>query len=72
MYLTCVPAYGRDYKSCKEVKADWDANKDFQISDPWFAEGRAGRYINKADAQPGMTLNIRFKRLANICVIKVK
>ena len=40
--LEVVPAYGRDYKSQKEVKADWEANMDFHIVSA-FAYGR---YIN--------------------------
>ena len=28
-----IPAYGRDYKSAKAVKADWQAGKDFIVSD---------------------------------------
>ena len=28
-----IPAYGRDYKSAKAVKADYQAGKDFIISD---------------------------------------
>jgi hypothetical protein len=42
-YLEVVPAYGRDYKSQKEVKADWESGKDFH--DPF-----CGSYLNKADA----------------------
>jgi len=32
MFVTVVPAYGRDYTSGKAAKADWDANKDFIIA----------------------------------------
>jgi hypothetical protein len=28
MRLTVIPAYGRDYKSAKAVKADFEANKE--------------------------------------------
>ncbi len=73
MYLTCVPSYGRDYKSGKEVQADFDAGKDFTIQDVGSRDN--GRQINKQDAEnipDGVTLNIRFKKLANIKVIKVK
>lgn len=31
--MLVVPAYGRDYKSAKEAKADWKAGKDFIIND---------------------------------------
>ena len=69
MFLTLEPAYGRDYKSGKEVKADWEAGKDFQMTDMQ----NAGRKINKENDLPkGTTLNIRFKKQANICQIKTK
>lgn len=70
MYLTVVPAYGRDYKSKKEVQAAWDAGQDFQIQD--MSSPHNGRYINKQDATKGMTLNVRYKGLREIHVIKVK
>jgi hypothetical protein len=70
MYQTLVPAYGRDYKSGKEVQADWDAGKDFQIADAFSPDD--GKYINKADARPGQSFNIRYKKLTQIKVIKVK
>lgn len=66
-YLTAVPAYGRDYKSKKEVQADWDANKDFAVQ-----SFTGGGYINKADAKPGMVINIRYKNLTQVHVVKVK
>jgi hypothetical protein len=69
MYMTLVPAYGRDYKSGKEVKAAWEEGKDFRIAS--FGPDD-GKYVNKNDAPRGATLKIRFKRLQNICVIKVK
>ena len=68
-YVTLVPAYGRDFKTAKEVKAAWESGKDFQVCG-WGPSD--GTYINKADAEPGTTYNIRFKKLANICPIVVK
>jgi len=71
MFVTLVPAYGRDYKSQKEVKADWDAGKDFFINSIGHPDD--GRYINKEDAEKvGGTYNIRYKKLTQICVVKVK
>lgn len=67
-YLTLIPAYGRDYKSKKEVMADWNAGKDFVVVGYGPDDGR---YINKEDAPKGATLNIRYKRMTQICVIKV-
>jgi hypothetical protein len=67
--LTVSPAYGRDYKSQKEVKQDWEENKDFFVQS-MFQSG----YINKQDAlAQGITsVNVRYKRLTQVCVIKVK
>ena len=70
MILTLVPSYGRDYKSGKEVQEAWDAGKDFQINQ--FMSPDDGRYINKQDAKPGTTLNIRYKKNTQVKVIKVK
>lgn len=71
MYLTLVPAYGRDYKSKKAVLADWEANRDFLIQD--ISSPYDGRYINKQDATSlkSTTFNIRYKSLTQICVVKV-
>jgi len=67
MNVTLVPAYGRDYRSQKEVKAAWDAGQDFQIS--CFGHPHDGRYINKPQAA-GQSYNVRYKRLTQICVVK--
>lgn len=69
-YITLVPAYNRDYRSQKEVRADWDAGKDFMIQD--ISSPFDGRYISIRDSQPNTTYNIRYKQLCNICVIKHK
>lgn len=66
MYLSAVPAYGRDYKSKAEVKAAWEAGKDFEIQ-----SFNQGGYVNKDDAPRGATINIRYKRLTQVCPIKV-
>lgn len=68
--MTLVPAYGRDYKSKKEVLKDWDDNKDFMISCMFHHDD--GRYINKEQAQKGDTFNIRYKQLTQICAVRVK
>lgn len=71
MGITLVPAYGADYKSGKAVQEAWDAGKDFQIQS--FGHKDDGRYINKQDAEKeGGTFNIRYKKLTQIKVIKVK
>lgn len=70
-YLTVVPAYGRDYKSKKEVQAALDAETDFLIQD--VSAGRDdGRYVNKQQlVGKGYTLNVRYKKLAQVAVIKL-
>lgn len=70
MFITLLPAYGRDYKSGKAVQSDWDSNKDFLICDmfsPWD-----GKPINKAQATIGTTYHIRYKGKTQIKAIKHK
>lgn len=64
-YLSAIPAYGRDYKSKKEVMAAWNEGKDFLIQDM-----RHSGYINKDDKPANVVLNVRYKNLMNVCVIK--
>lgn len=64
-YLSAVPAYGRDYKSKKEVLADWNAGKDFLVQD--VVESG---YINKNDKPANVVLQIRYKKLTMVCVIR--
>lgn len=71
-YVTLVPAFHRDYKSKKEVLQDWNEGADFIIQDMMHPDN--GRYINKADAErhsKGVTFNIRYKQLREICVVKM-
>ena len=64
-YLTVVPAYGRDYKSAKDAKADWKAGKDFVITTYGPDDGR---YINNKDATNDK-ITIRYKRLTQTCAV---
>jgi len=57
-----VPAYGRDYKTLDEVKAAWEAGKDFQIRS---IDRNDGRYMSIRD---GLPVQIRFNKLADIYV----
>lgn len=70
--MTLTPAYGRDYTSGKAAKADWEAGKDFVVAD--MMDPYCGKSINKEDAKKaGITsVNIRYKRLTGIVVVKVK
>jgi len=70
-YLTLVPAYGRDYKTAKAVKEDWAIGKDFLVAN--IMDEHDGKPFNKQDAATiaPITLNIRYKGLANIAQVKV-
>ena len=64
-YITVTPAYGRDYKSKAADKADYNAGKDFRITD--FFSGDDGRSINKEDAErEGIVLSIRYDRQTKV------
>lgn len=69
--MTLTPAYGRDYKSQKDVKSAWEDGKDFVIADLFHPDN--GRYINKQDAVSGgiKSVNIRYKKLTQICSIRI-
>lgn len=72
IYLTVVPAYGRDYRNQKEAKADWESGKDFTVAD--MSSKWDGAKINLEDAKNyGVgTINIRYAGLRKIAVVKVK
>lgn len=68
--MILTPAYGRDYKSKKEVVADFEANLDFVLNDirsPWD-----GKYINKEQIPPGTRVQIRFSNLRKIALVERK
>lgn len=68
--MTLTPAYGRDYKSAKEVKAAFDAGADFAIASPFDGSG----YTNKEDLlRLGVgQVVIRYKAHRSATVVKVK
>ena len=70
MYPTLTPAYGRDYRSAKAVKADFEAGKDFIMADvdsPWSNKPCNKESLIKAGIR---AVNIRFKGNANLTVVK--
>lgn len=75
-YLTVEPTYGRDYKSKKELLADWEAGKDFRITD--ISSRFNGAAINKEDAvndvveKGPLTIKARYKKQAQVAMIEVK
>jgi len=65
--MTLTPAYGRDYKSAKAAKADWDNGKDFIIAtfgDPWD-----GKPVNKEQVGDDSPINIRYNQLRKVTVV---
>jgi len=67
--MTLTPAYGRDYKSKKEILADFDAGKDFVANDIQSS----GTYTNKADliAMGHKEVTVRYGKLRKVTVIKI-
>jgi len=68
MHITLTPAYGRDYKAKGEVLADWRANKDF--INATYGDPYEGKPINREQVPPGAVVNIRFKGLRNVVVVR--
>jgi hypothetical protein len=65
--MTLVPAYGRDYKTAKEVKEAWEQGKDFEVAD-MFTTG--GRYCNKQDIGKGNGAQVRFCGMRKVTIVK--
>ena len=67
MYITLLPAYGRDYKNKKSIINDLNAFKDFIVS-------HSGQYINKQQFNElGITsFNVRFSKQRKLVNIKTK
>ena len=63
-YTTLTPAYGRDYKSGKAAREDFLNKKDFILQPN-------GQYVGIGDYAPGVTVNIRYKRMTQVAVVKV-
>ena len=66
--IVLSPAYGRDYKSAKEVKAALFSGKDFRIES---IGPNAGRYCSLRDFPVGQVLNVRYRSLRQVLVITV-
>ena len=67
MYLTLLPAYGRDYKSKRVIIADLNNNKD-------FLESSSLRAINKQQFKELniSSFNVRYDQQRKITNIKIK
>ena len=68
MYVTIVPAYGRDYKTAKAARHDWDTGKDFIISNLFHEFD--GKAMNKQQASPAESYSIRFDRQTKTTSVK--
>ena len=69
--LTLVPAYGRDYKSKKDLLTHLAGNNDFTICD--ISCQYDGKYANFTDLKKAgyAELNVRYKRLTMVAVFKM-
>jgi hypothetical protein len=65
---TLVPAYGRDYKSRKEVETAFEAGKDFQLASLFHGSG----YVSKSDFEAGDKVTLRYKSLREVTSYTVK
>ena len=67
--LTVRNAYGRDFKSKREILEHYNSNKDFQNLNSFVS----GAYVNKENAKKHKVsyLNVRYKDLMKIAVIDV-
>ena len=67
MFLTLLPAYGRDYKTKKSIINDLNALKDFIVS-------HSGQYINKQQFNElGISsFNVRYSQHRKLINIKTK
>jgi hypothetical protein len=62
-YVEAIPAYGRDYKNQKDVRADWSAGMDFQ-------DAFTRQYLNKQDAESlGLKVLIRYDKLMKVLAV---
>lgn len=67
MLSTLIPAYGRDYKSKKELLADFAANKDFLLQ---TYNGQT--YVNKGDIEKTgeKEVMVRYAKCTKVTVLK--
>ena len=65
-YIILSPAYGRDYKSGKAAKANFDAGADFRVESIFSGGG----YASKPQLA-GYTCEIRYNQFRGVVVIKV-
>jgi len=68
-YLSAVPAYGRDYKSKKELLIDWEAGKDFAMMSFRGATYFSIMDIKSLKENGVRQINFRYKKQMQVCTI---
>lgn len=70
-YITVTPAHGRDYKKRSDAVKDWNEGKDFILQD--VTSRWCGKPCSCRDfKEKGTVINIRYRQLREIAVVKVK
>lgn len=67
--ITLTPAYGRDYKSKKEIMADIAAGKDFIYND--FSSPHNGRYCSPLTDCQGVVM-VRYAKLTKVITVRIQ
>ena len=62
-----LPAFGRDYRSAKDAKADFLAGKDWQLASVFAG----GRYCSVRDFCPGTAVLLRYANATKVAAVKV-
>ena len=67
--VTLCPAYGRDYRSARQAREDFDQGKDFEVYTPWSS----GQKSSKAElkALGVKRANIRYNKRTQVCVVSL-
>ena len=70
--MTLTPAYGRDYKSKKDVLIAFNADKDFVVNDMFSSFD--GKMCNRADLlrDSVSSVTIRYNGMKSVAVVTLK
>lgn len=66
-YMSCTPAYGRDYKSAKAAKSDFLDGKDFILNSVELGF----TYCSVSDFKPGVKVKLHYNQERMITVVQV-
>jgi len=64
-FATLLPAYGRDYSTKAAAVADFEAGKDFLLTN----DARL-TYINREQIAPGTKVNIRYSSARRVAIVE--